>query len=401
MASACHLLSYWRIGRCACELYCMNQARRVVFLTRVLTHYRVPFHDGVRNRLAEQGVDYELVYGNGRPDEVKKGDLVTLDWATKLPVSYFGPGDKLCWQHGVGSISRPDLMIIGQENTLLVNYPLIVRSWFNGTKVAYFGHGRGFQASSPNSLAERFKRFWASKVSWWFAYTPSGCKAVEAAGFPAEKITVFNNSVDTSAIAKSVARTTRDGVARLRKTLVAGSENVGVYVGGIYAHKRIAFLLDAADAIRALVPDFHLVVIGDGADAQLVRDAADSRDWLHYVGPKFGDEKTALVLLAKVFLMPGLVGLAVLDALAYGTPMVTTDLSYHSPEIDYLEDGINGVIVRESDDAGAYAAAVGRVLTDEDYRGRLQAGGRAAVETYTIENMAERFAQGVLLAIGR
>jgi glycosyltransferase involved in cell wall biosynthesis len=106
------------------------------------------------------------------------------------------------------------------------------------------------------------------------------------------------------------------------------------------------------------------------------------------------------VRLAKAFLMPGLVGLAVLDAFAYGTPMVTTDLPYHSPEIDYLEDGVNGVMVRDSEDPLAYARAVARVLTDDAYRAQLQAGGQAAMATYTIENMASRFAAGVVTALG-
>jgi glycosyltransferase involved in cell wall biosynthesis len=181
---------------------------------------------------------------------------------------------------------------------------------------------------------------------------------------------------------------------------VQGSPHVAVYVGGIYEHKRIPFLLAAADEIRELIPDFHLVVIGAGAQAQLVKDAAARHDWIHYMGPKFGDEKTELVRLAKAFLMPGLVGLAVLDAFAYGTPMVTTDLPYHSPEIDYLEDGVNGVIVRDSDDPAAYAKAVTRVLTDDAYRAQMQAGGQAAMATYTIENMAERFASGVVKALG-
>ena len=378
----------------------MKQPKRVIFLTRVLTHYRLSFHEGVRQRLAGDGIAYDLVFGMGRPDEEAKGDTVSLPWATRRHVSYFGPGNRLCWQHGIGQLGKHDLLILGHENTLLVNYPLIIRSWFGGPRIAFFGHGRGFQARSRTSVAERFKRFWASKVHWWFAYTPSGRDAVIEAGFPADRITVFNNSVDTSAIAQSIQRVDHAAVERLRQDLVQGSPHVAVYVGGIYEHKRIPFLLAAADEIRELIPDFHLVVIGAGAQAQLVKDAAARHDWIHYMGPKFGDEKTELVRLAKAFLMPGLVGLAVLDAFAYGTPMVTTDLPYHSPEIDYLEDGVNGVIVRDSDDPAAYAKAVTRVLTDDAYRAQMQAGGQAAMATYTIENMAERFASGVVKALG-
>jgi glycosyltransferase involved in cell wall biosynthesis len=377
----------------------MQARKRVVFVSRALMHYRIAFHEQVRERLAACGVDYQMLYGNERRDEAAKGDTVDIAWATKLPVSYFGRSEKLCWQHGVLSRTDADLVILVHENSLLVNYPIIVGSWLSRRRVAFFGHGRGFQAASPNGLAERFKRFWASKVDWWFAYTSAGKTAVMASGFPGEWITVFNNAMDTSAIRQSVARLDPRALAKLRADLVGGSENVAVYVGGIYAQKRIGFLLNAAKRIREMVPDFHLVVIGAGVDAHLVEAAAAEHSWIHYVGPKFGDEKTGLVKLARVFLMPGLVGLAVLDAFAYGTPMVTTDLPFHSPEIAYLEDSVNGVIVPDSDDIGAYASAVTRILQDEAWRSRLEEGGQRAVEFYTIENMAERFAQGVLQAL--
>jgi glycosyltransferase involved in cell wall biosynthesis len=377
----------------------MKTARRVVFLTRILPHYRVPFHERVRKLLSERGIEYELVYGSGRPDEVAKGDLATLSWGRELPVSYFGPRRKLCWQHGIHALETPDLLILGQENSLLVNYPSIVSSWFTGRRVAFFGHGRGFQAKSQDTVSERFKRFWATKVHWWFVYTPSGCEAVVSAGVPSDRVTVFNNSVDTSSIIKTVSLLEPSALATLRKDLVGGTSNVGVYVGGIYAHKRIPFLLEAADAIRRLVPDFHLVIIGAGADVALVEKASTQRSWVHYMGPKFGEEKAALVTLAKVFLMPGLVGLAVLDSFAYGTPMVTTELTYHSPEIDYLQHGVNGVVVSDWNSPDAYAKAVARVLSDDEYRAALKEGGRCAASLYTIENMSQRFVEGVVKAV--
>ena len=49
--------------------------------------------------------------------------------------------------------------------------------------------------------------------------------------------------------------------------------------------------------------------------------------------------------MSKLFLMPGLLGLAVLDAEVMGLPVVTTRYPWHSPEIAYLRDGETGVIV--------------------------------------------------------
>ena len=177
------------------------------------------------------------------------------------------------------------------------------------------------------------------------------------------------------------------------QSLFGGSQNVGVYVGGLYPQKRVGFLLDAARLVRAAVPDFHLLIIGAGPDAGIAEEAAAELSWVRYVGPRFGAEKTALASLGRVLLMPGLVGLGVLDSFAYGTPMVTTNVSYHSPEIEYLRHGENGMMV--ADDVQTYAQAVTELLTDETRRLQLRQGAEPALETFSIQAMAQRFADGV------
>jgi len=370
--------------------------RSVAFLTRVLTHYRVPFHQIVRQRLAREGVHYRLLYGRPSETEAEKNDLGSIDWAEPVRCTYLG-GGRLSWLDITG-LGETDLVIIGQENSLLNNYALIAERLV-GRRVAFFGHGKNFQSANPNGRAERFKRFWITRVDWWFAYTELSADIVARAGFPRERITVFNNAIDTSAIRNQIAGLEPAEVEALRRERFSGSANIGVYIGGLYDHKRVPFLIEAARAVRALVPDFQLVVVGGGVDAHLVQAAAANEPWIHALGPMFGREKTLVASLGKVFLMPGLVGLGVLDSFAYGMPMVTCDLPFHSPEIDYLKDGVNGVIVKDADSVADYAAAVARILNDAPYRAKLTTGAAEAIGGYTIETMAERFADGVLRAL--
>jgi glycosyltransferase involved in cell wall biosynthesis len=371
----------------------------VLFLTRVLTHYRTPFHEAVRARLAQGGVNYRLAYGRPTPSELRKGDLAELSWAESTPTHYFGASD-LAWQ--TRPKGRPDLLIIGQENKNLGNYSMLVRRMLGlpGPKLAFFGHGKNFQADDPNSRAERFKRFWVDKVDWWFAYTEKSAEVVTSTGFPRERITVFNNAIDTSAIRRELGTVTREEQRDVRRRF-RGSENIGVYVGGLYPHKRVPFLIEAAKAVRARVPDFQLLVIGSGVDAPILEAAAREHDWIHALGPKFGREKTLLLSLGKVMLMPGLVGLGVLDSFAYGLPMVTTALPYHSPEIDYLQDRVNGLIVKDPTSLADYSQAVAHVLLDRSTRNDLRLAALASSRTLTIEDMAARFSSGIFLALAQ
>ena len=108
---------------------------------------------------------------------------------------------------------------------------------------------------------------------------------------------------------------------------------------------------------------------------------------------------SAYFLISKFFLMPYMVGLALLDTFALETPMITIDAPCHGPEIDYVVDGVNGAIVRKTDDPSLYAAQVSYLLKNDEVREKLVAGCRASREKYTIEEMVKRFAQGVVRAI--
>lgn len=372
---------------------------RVVYAFPTSHRFRVPFHERLRAELTARGIDYDYLY-DAEDDNLGKGDTQKIAWATPVKQTNLRLGGKtLVLQHAFKAAAGADLLIVQQQNNLLFNYLAQLRLVPGVRKIAFFGHGRNFQTANPNSLRERFKRFWATKVDWWFGYTGLTADIVAGYGFPRERITVFNNAIDTSAIGRELAAIDPAEQARLRLELFGGSENVGLYLGGIYAEKRIPFLLLAAAAVRRTVPDFHLLVIGGGPEADLIKAAAGREDWIRYVGPKFGAEKTLLASLARVQLMPGLVGLGVLDSFAYGTPMVTTNVPFHSPEIGYLEDGRNGVMIADPEDLDGYAAAVSRILTDDAHRAALQAGAAEALGTYTVENMARRFADGVERAL--
>lgn len=63
------------------------------------------------------------------------------------------------------------------------------------------------------------------------------------------------------------------------------------------------------------------------------------------------------------------------------------------PELAYLRHGVNGIMT--VNDVGAYRSAVVALLRDEAERVRLGSGCRLSAERYTLENMVQRFAEGI------
>jgi glycosyltransferase involved in cell wall biosynthesis len=110
-------------------------------------------------------------------------------------------------------------------------------------------------------------------------------------------------------------------------------------------------------------------------------------------------EKVELMTLGHVFMMPGLMGLAILDAGVAGLAIATTAFPWHSPEIAYLEPEISGVKVADWENPQAYAAAVCALLSDPDRLASMAGAARAMADRYSIETMAGNFATGAMEAL--
>lgn len=371
--------------------------KRVCYLYPPAYHYRSPFNERLRELLSQDHIEYTVIYSDLGLKNRFKDDTVEIPWGIKVPITRLPWG--LEYQHALRHLSSFDLIIIQQENKLLLNYVIFILSVLKIKKVAFFGHGKNFQSRNPDGLGERFKRFWATKVDWWFGYTEETRRHVEALGFKSENITVFNNAVDTGRVRDQIRNISFERLKERRLELNIDSDNIGVFVGSLYPDRRVEFLVEAADIVRSIMPDFTLILAGGGSDLKLIDKLAASRPWIKVLGPRFDADKIELMMLGKLFLMPGLVGLAIVDAGAAGLPTITTAFPYHSPEIAYIENGQNGIIVKDWEDTQAYAEAIIDLLRDNTRRMAMSASARAMADRISIETMADRFAHGVRTAL--
>ena len=234
-------------------------------------------------------------------------------------------------------------------------------------------------------------------MDWWFTYTRKSAEIVAATGFPSSRITSVNNSIDTLALTEAKDRISDTELEALRLSRGLTGENIAIYCGGMYPDKKIPFLLTACERIRSRIGNFEVLFIGDGPDSESVQQFAERHQWAHYLGSLTGDDKVAYFKLAKVQLLPGLVGLAVLDSFTLGVPMITTDLPIHRPEFDYIQDGYNGVVTTFAVDA--YSNQAIRLLEDETWHSKLVEGCLQSATRYSVDNMAINFSEGVRLAI--
>ena len=202
-----------------------------------------------------------------------------------------------------------------------------------------------------------------------------------------EKIDVIYNAYDE----RFAIEPCEDEVARVRERYQLHGPFV-LYAGNVKPHKNLERLIDAFDLLRQRGLDhLKLVLIGDEISKYTALRRAVHQHQLHKYVRFLGylPEETLAVMyrLAGVFVFPSLYegfGLPPLEAMASGTPVVTSNVS-SMPEVA----GDAAVLV-DPYDPEAIADGIHRVLTDEQLRRTLVLKGIARAGQFSWEQSVRR-----------
>ena len=367
--------------------------KNVLIVYKFLPEYRVDFYQQLKKKLAVYDVKLHLIYGKFNEVDALRKNEVDIEWAQYVANRrFFIRGTPLIWQPVLKHLKNKDLVIVQPENGLLLNYYLMIARRLAKFKFAFWGHVTNMQADF-SSKSNQFKLFFINRCDWWFAYTESAKHALLVNKYEENHITVVQNAIDTSTLKKQYEEITDEEVDIEKRRLDINGNNIGIYCGGMYPDKDFDFILEACDRIRIGVHDFHMLFVGSGVEQIKIIKAAETRDWIHFIGPKFGKDRVIYFKIATLQIMPRLVGLCILDSFAMATPIITTEHPYHGPEIDYLENGVNGIITK--DDMNVYCDAIISTFKNCKYQALIQAG-KLSAEKYTVEHMSENFKNGIL-----
>ncbi|HEV3060775.1 MAG TPA: glycosyltransferase family 1 protein [Vicinamibacterales bacterium] len=187
-----------------------------------------------------------------------------------------------------------------------------------------------------------------------------------------DKIDVIYNAYDE----RFAVEPLEEDVVRVRERFQLHDEFV-LYAGNVKPHKNVERLIQAFDLVRRRGLDhLKLVIMGDDVSRYPALRRAVHRHQLHKYVRFLGylPEETLAVMyrLAGVFVFPSLYegfGLPPLEAMASGTPVVTSNLS-SLPEVA----GDAAVLV-DPYDPSAIADGIYSVLTDEQVRRELRRKG--------------------------
>jgi glycosyltransferase involved in cell wall biosynthesis len=205
---------------------------------------------------------------------------------------------------------------------------------------------------------------------------------------PERKIDVIYNAIDE----RYGETPSPDEVERVRERYQLNAPYV-LYTGNIKPHKNLERLIEAFHMLRQDSDLAHvkLLIIGDEISKYATLRRAVHKYKLHKYVRFFGfvPDKTLAVLyrLARVFVFPSLYegfGLPPLEAMASGTPVITSDVS-SLPEV--VGDA---ALLIDPLDPGAIADAMRRVLMDSELHGQLRQKGLIRAREFSWERSVRR-----------
>jgi len=244
----------------------------------------------------------------------------------------------------------------------------------------------------PNRLAYGYARtnLWAAARRAERIFTVSESSKADILRYcdvPAERIIVVYNAIDE----RFATPPDPEAVERVRERYRLNGP-FALYAGNIKPHKNLERLIDAFDLVRrGGYERLELLIIGDQISKfPRLRRAVD-RHKLHkhvrFLGFVADDTLAALYRLATVFVFPSLYegfGLPPLEAMASGTPVVTSNRS-SLPEVV----GDAAVLV-DPYSASSIADGIQQVLSDASLRQTLSARGLARVRDFSWETSIRR-----------
>jgi glycosyltransferase involved in cell wall biosynthesis len=164
-----------------------------------------------------------------------------------------------------------------------------------------------------------------------------------------------------------------------------------VTVGRVVARKATGLLVKALQA--AARANTHLLIVGDGPDAQAVRRAAAQAglaDYVHLTGQVSEERKFQALASADIFVSASQhegFGLVFLEAMAYGLPIICFD---HGGQTDFLTSGETGFVVRLND-VEAFTQGIVRLHDSPPLVKRMGQTNLSRVEDYFIDKCAQRY----------
>ena len=165
------------------------------------------------------------------------------------------------------------------------------------------------------------------------------------------------------------------------------------YIGRLDAEKHLPVLIRAFIRVQSVMPNTHLLIVGDGTERSLLeglsRDLGIAND-VTLTGRVSDEDLVSLHKVGTVFCMPSpaeLQSIATLEAMASGQPVVAVDAGALR---ELCQHERNGYLTQQDDDE-MIAKGIIAILQDPTLREEMAAESLAIARTHDLRTTLKRF----------
>lgn len=318
----------------------------------------------------------------------------TNEWQHRL--SFLPPGRILhvTLRNSFGMFSAKRIARFMKRNEIGIIHAHLARDYIPASLAARLAGNASFVLTRHVMFGIKpYYRFALGNLSMAIGVSePAGAALREV--FSDEKVTVIRNGIDPSGL-ESSNRTARRDAFRTEQGIPQGVGLIGV-VGELTENKGQKDFLLAAGTISAAHPSSRFILVGrdntaGGAQRRELRRLAEVLgltdrvlflDWVEDTETLF----SAIDVLVSSSYSESF-GMAILEAMAYATPIVGTRTD---GTLELIEDGVTGLLVPIGDPAGL-ARSVSELLENPERASQIgQAARAAAVSGFPLSRMIEK-----------
>ena len=313
---------------------------KILWLSPTFNHYKARF---LNHLAAAEEIELTLLAGAGRNEN--KNKEVDDNWSfeviqTNVLKSKFGFSSQIRKLLSI-EFKKHDWVLIPAEkkNLPLFLFALVLQFFHKKTKLISYNHpvlksGEG----KISFLDKQITKFFYKKLDRVIFYTKESCEwAVQNKFIHSKKAFWANNTVDDIEINKNYQF----------EFPSVNTFNI-LFIGRLIPSKKVGLLLRYFTELQnqMLGTDLNLEIIGDGMDSNLIQNAQIGNNKIKWHGTMTDEFDIAPIMKRTNFVfVPGLSGLSINHAFAYGRPYFTLKSKEHGPEIAYLRDNENGYIL--------------------------------------------------------
>lgn len=355
---------------------------------RIAASYRRPFFDLIADRcegsvtvLAGQP-DSNLGEGVGEFDQLSRAKLIRVDNVYKGsgPIyRYFQP--KLT-EHL--SALRPDVLVSEASPRFVDTQKTIKRVHSLGGIVAGWGAGT---TDFWNKPLKRLRKWYRNRnlknFDGMLCYSTLAAKQYQQVGYTEQQTHVLFNS--TMPRPESATAPDRPGFQSPAKLL---------FIGRLIDTKGIDRLIRASSIAQDKGIRLETWIVGDGPHSDALKKLSASMNApVKFLGRKTGDDLKAVSREADLFVLPGLGGLAIQEAMSHGLPVIVTEAD--GTERDLVKT--NGWIAKKEDTEELANCIIEALSNSAELRSRGKESYRIVRDEINLDLMADRFVNAVAI----